>query len=275
MNTLIEILACEVLPRSAMRFAPVSITLFTLLDVAVSRADADDLDDARNDIVDIRHGRMPSRVRALGWTLNHELAVRVTNCQESTSVRGDPSCEATLIVLAPGKPARTHVLFASTWDDTHVDESRAKQCPDSFVRPQSPVCWIDQPAASRFLATERALRANLGVLSPAPSQRRPFHLGSHHLELRGGTMVAVRDGKATMLGVTVRQDQCSGNDDHCLNTIIDRENIEAVYDSPDGNAVAVVARYATHSGHDFHNTFYDVKLFPILPQDSAGLKDRR
>jgi hypothetical protein len=39
-----------------------------------------DVEPARDDIVDIRHGRMPSRTRTLGWTDAGAIVVRRTIC---------------------------------------------------------------------------------------------------------------------------------------------------------------------------------------------------
>lgn len=224
-------------------------------------------EDARNDIVDIRHGRMPLRTRALGWTAEGAFVFRVTDCQ-APSTTGAPECAVRLVVAAPGMPARQHLLFWQQWGEG----DRAGCTSTDMGWPTQPMCWIDQAQASLFLATERTLRQQLGALVPAPSQARPFHLGTRRLALDTSEdprepdalvrLVAVDGRDVQVLEVPMRQHPCDPSDSLCTSDVhLDRAQLLAVYEAPNGGALAVVSRFTFRMGRWWSGTSIGVSAF--------------
>lgn len=223
-------------------------------------------EDARNDIVDIRRGRMPLRTRALGWTAEGAFVFRVTDCQ-APSTTGAPECAVRLVIAAPGAPARQHLLFWQQWGE--VD--RAGCTSTDLGWPTQPMCWIDQAQASLFLATERTLRQQLGALAPATAQGRPFHLGTRRLALDTTEdprepdalvrLVAVEGRDVQVLEVPMRQHPCDPSDALCTSDVhLDRAQILAVYEAPNGD-LAVVSRFTFRMGRWWSGTSIGVSAF--------------
>lgn len=225
----------------------------------------DGLADARNDIVDIRHGRMPLRTRALGWTAGGEFVLRSTHCQAPTAT-GFPECSVAFLVAAPGKPTRSNVVFSHRWGD---DGNEIAGCPTEMGWPPSPFCWIDQPSASLFLAAERAVLTKLGPLRAGTAQAQPFHLGTRRLALDStddipARLVSVAGRDVQQLEVTVRDTPCTPDDNLCSSSVhVDRMQILSVHESPDGASVAVLSRYVMRLGRWWSGTTYVLGAYPV------------
>src|SRR5690242_8090748 len=69
--------------------------------------------DARQDIVDIRHRRMPNHTDVLGWTADGAFVLRRTTC-EVQDLSDIPSCGVSIDVASTTGTA-SHGLFGATW----------------------------------------------------------------------------------------------------------------------------------------------------------------
>jgi hypothetical protein len=156
------------------------VVLASLAAVAVSPTDAPD---ARNDIVDIRHGRTPTRHRLLGWTIEGAAVMRDIECDVNDG-SGIPFCRATITVAPLRGRAKTHVLLDISWPEFKFGCTEA--------------CYpLAYRTALKFIRAEQRVLVALGPLAPAVKQTQPWHLGPLPLRLdrRGSraALVTVRD----------------------------------------------------------------------------------
>ena len=215
-----------------------------------------DVEAAREDIVDMRRGRMPSRSEALGWTEDGAFVFRRTSCvvQDLSDI---PSCRVEIDV-AKGRRTESHVLFSVTWEIG---------CAEAFDGPPDPAlgCWaIPTDAASTFLAAERELREKLGPLTEGTRTGR--RLGNGALAIveygdpqagrRRAALALVKDGRWRALRVIWNVDD--GGDEFLRGA----PSIDRVERSPDGTSLAIVSSLS-HAEDDYYWTSYRVDVVPV------------
>lgn len=227
--------------------------------LALASPAAADVDQARDDIVDIRRGRMPDRSAALGWTRDGAFVHRRTDCHVE-DLSDTPRCEVELLVAGPRGTER-HPVFAATWSADCVEHPERKD----------PGCWaIPTEDASRFLARERALLASLGPLAPGTRTKTALAGGTlvgvryedAASDRRRAALALVRDGRWQPLRVLW---SVPGSRDEYLRS---DPAIAWVEWSPDGAWLAVVSHLA-HADTDFYFATHrvDVLAREVLTPD--------
>jgi hypothetical protein len=228
--------------------------LFGLL--AVSSPVLADGEPARDDIVDIRHGRMPARAAALGWTGAGAFVYRRTACnvQDLSDV---PQCVVMIDVGERGQ-TRSHALFSATWEIGCIEYRGA--APDPALG-----CWtIPTAEASRFIAAERDLRATLGPLTPGTGIGPDLPAGritgvryeDEPADRRRAAIVLAKAGRWRTLtriwSVGIGTDESLRHDPTILH----------VERSPDGRSLAIVSSLA-HVEDDYYWDTYRVDVVPM------------
>ncbi len=214
-----------------------------------------DVEEARDDLVEMRHGRMPFRVRVLGWMDDGGYAVRRTDCHIQDD-SGLPQCEITIVVARPAGTT-THALFSTSWDpDCGLSEVTS--------RPAPATCWaISGAEASKLLATERSLRARLGSFTPGTPVAPPFDVAGGRITVAGydtanqrrAAIVLASGGKWRPLRVIWKVD--SGRDE-----FMRRYGVERVERSPDGKWLAVSADLH-HAEDDYYWETFPTVVVPM------------
>lgn len=188
--------------------------------------------DARQDIVDIRHGREPNRAEVLGWTADGAFVLRRTAC-EVQDLSDIPSCGVSIEVASRDR-RESHPLFGKEWAIDCVEKDR----PDASLG-----CWeISTGEAMKFIRAETDVLAKLGPL------RAGTTLGT---ELASGTLEAVAYSDADAKWRRVAIVLSSGGRWRPLRVIskIDMDSdqfirrnptIDRVERSPDGASLAIV-----------------------------------
>lgn len=215
-----------------------------------------DVESARNDIVDMRKGRMPARSEVLGWTDDGAFVLRRTDCvvQDLSDI---PSCSVSIDV-ARGKQVRSHRLFAAEW---------AIGCVEAFDGPPDPAlgCWnISTEQASAFLAAERKIMAGLGTLTPGTAIGRDVPAGrlailryeDEPADRRRAAIVTVKNGRWKPLRIIWSVE--TGKDEFLRSN----PTIERLERSPDGASIAVVTALS-HAETDFYWTSYRIDVLPM------------
>jgi hypothetical protein len=207
--------------------------------------------DARNDIVEIRHGRRPNQVSVLGWTAQDAVVVRRTECVIEDG-SGYPLCTIT-VTVATDRQRKDHVLFNRRWDG----------CQTMDPKP-SVWCWsIEQSAASKLIKDEQALLESIGPLSQGSAVEKPFVIGSTQYAVRitptpagvypeNANIVVIEKGHATTLR------SARGPNPKSLRWLFDA-TIDRLARSPDGKHLALIASYETR-GADFYSTEHSVDV---------------
>lgn len=209
--------------------------------------------DARDDIVDIRHRRMPNRTAVFGWTDDGAFVLRRTSCvvQDLSDI---PSCEVTVDVASRGHTV-SHLLFNATWEIDCVEKEKPAAALGCYKIPTAD--------AMEFIAAERELLASLG----------PFHAGTPTTSvLASGTLKAVRyddvaadrhraalvlsrGGRWRPLHVLWSVE--TGKDEFLRS----EPSIEHIERSPDGTSLAIVTMLS-HAEDDFYWETFDVTVVP-------------
>ena len=189
-----------------------------------------DVESARNDIVDMRKGRMPARTEVLGWTEQGAFVFREIDCrlQDLSDI---PQCGVAIYVAERGK-TKGYSLFAAEW---------AIGCGDGAD--PALACWtITTEQASAFLKAERELREKLGPLTAGTSIKRELPGGTlavvryedQPADRRKAAIVLVKNGRWRPLKVISSVETGS-------NTFIRKDPvIQRVERSPDGGSIAIV-----------------------------------
>ncbi len=217
--------------------------------LVVSTAHAD-VESARDDIVDMRKGRMPNRVAALGWTEQGAYVYRETECNWQDVV-GMPACHVTIYV-ADRRRTQAFPLFSAEW---------SSECADTA---SSATCYaITTEAASAFLAAERKVMADLGTLTPGTAIGRDAAGGKLSViryedepaDRRRAALALVKGGRWKPLRILWSVE--SGKDEFLRGNPL----IERVERSPDGETLAVVTQLS-HAEDDFWWTTRGITLVP-------------
>lgn len=133
-----------------MRFA------FLLLVLLTSVAHADE--PVRDDIVDLRHHRLPDRRVFLGWASDGRAVVHAVACGVNDA--GGPFCSSSLEVIGNRKVESVRVLEPS--------------CGDSCDPFGETFAWsVPTELASQAIRAERAALAKLGALQPSATGPLP------------------------------------------------------------------------------------------------------
>jgi hypothetical protein len=219
------------------------VIVFMLGAGAIARAD-DLTADARDDVVDIRHHRMPTRHAVLGWTADGAAVIRRTDCgwQDGS---GFPFCDVTISIVRADRPAEVHPLLSLGRDD------------------EGECCAIDTGTAMAFIRGEAALRAQLGPLAPGIAQVAGFRIGDAPLALQvddgvTGRLVASRGGDVVM--ATMWDRDPDGDTRTRAATITD------VVASQDGVREVVLVREDTGGGDFFATAFHATVLAVPTPR---------
>lgn len=219
--------------------------------LAASTAHAD-VEEAREDIVDMRKGRMPSRVSVLGWTEQGAFVFRETECDRQDVVDA-PACHVAIFVAERGK-TRSFPMFSTEWP------SDCREPADVALG-----CWtITTEAASAFLAAERDLRARLGPLTAGTPIDRVLPAGrlsvvryeDQPADRRKAAIVLVKGGRWRALKVISSIETGS-------NTFLRRAPvIERVERSPDGDSLAIVTA-SSYADTDYYWQQRGVDVVPV------------
>jgi hypothetical protein len=241
--------------RPAPRWSGVRVPLLLGLLVMSSPVLAES-EPARDDIVDIRHGRMPVRAAALGWRDSGAFVYRRTACsvQDLSDI---PQCSVVIDVAAGGQ-TRSNSLFAATWEIGCVESRDAT--PDPTLG-----CWkIPTAEASRFISAERALLATLGPLTPGTRIGPDLPAGritvvryeDERADRRRAAIVLANKGRwrplAMIWSVGIGTDEFLRREP----TIVHLER------SPDGASLAIVTSLA-HAEDDYYWDTYRVDVIPM------------
>lgn len=198
--------------------------------------------DARQDIVDIRHGRLPVRHELLGWRADGRAVFRTTTCSEG----GTTECHAELVTVGAGGVSQTTVLL----DLVEV-----------YCEGGAPCDALPHDVARDFIRKEaRAIAAQGPLTRTAPVADPAAPLGTV-ARLSTRSVSAVRhemDGVRTVLvgeraGVRRRLATLSAFDER-----VEHLRLRAAYPSPDGQRTAVVFHMGT--GTMCWGPFWDVKI---------------
>lgn len=211
-----------------------------------------DVEPAREDIVDMRKGRMPSRVAALGWTEQGAFVVRETDCGYQ-DLSDQPNCQVTIYVAERGKTAAFQ-LFNGWWE---IGCGRDGDPP--------PECWtITTEAASAFIKAERALMEKLGPLTAGTAAKRELPGGrlsvvryeDQPADRRKAAIALVKGGRWKPLAIISSVETGS-------NTFLRNDPaIERVERSPDGESLAILTS-SSFADSDFYWTSRTVTVLPM------------
>ena len=224
-----------------------ALILVPLLAATTAHAD---VQEAREDIVDMRKGRMPARVAALGWTEQGAFVYRETDCNYQ-DVADIPRCSVTIYVAERGKTSGS-LLFSLEWAGC-----------GSGVEP-GPACWaITTEQASRFIKGERELREKLGPLTAGTKLGRELPGGTLSVvryedqpaDKRRAAIVVVKNGRWKPLKII--WSVATGKDEFLRGD----PWIERVERSPDGTSVAIVTGLS-HAETDY---YWQSRAISVLP----------
>lgn len=190
-----------------------------------------DPEPVRDDIVDLRHGRLPTPLRFLGWTADGRAVLHVAQYAFQDASCAPEGSSTLVIVPAKGTSVSIDVLVPE------VNE-RIPYCSDAWP-------WrVPTDLASRAIRAESEALAALGPLQPAtPTSVPEFSL------VRGDCWVHLATGalgrRRTISRVfTIGPKACITNG-HDLG--IHDARIVDVHASPDGRSVAVTVNVTTLS----------------------------
>jgi len=230
-----------------------ALILVPLLAATAAHAD---VEAAREDIVDMRKGRMPARSAVLGWTDDGSFVIRRTSC-EVQDLSNIPSCHVWIDVARGGR-TKSHSLFSAEW---------AIGCVEAWDGPPDPSlgCWtISTEAASAFLAAERNVMAELGSLTPGTKIGRELLVGRLSIvkyedepaDRRRAAIALVKGGRWKALRIIWSVE--TGKDEFLRKT----PSIDHVEQSPDGESIAVTS-VLSHAETDFYWTSQRVDVLPM------------
>lgn len=218
--------------------------------VAASSARGD-VPHAREDIVELRHGRLPNRWIALGWTGSDAFALRDTDCglQDDSGI---PRC-AVSIAIADTHGTRREPLYGATWGE----------CSGSGA------CFaVSGSDAQQFMQRERDVTTALGALTPGVAVGR---------EVAGGTLAIVQtasDDKRSA-AIVLQRGARSVPLAVIFQTSLDGDlflrggrppSIDHVERSPDGKWLALATTL-----HTVELDYYeDVRDVSVVPMPAAG-----
>jgi hypothetical protein len=219
---------------------------------AASSAHAD-VEAAREDIVDMRKGRMPAHREVLGWTEQGAFVFRESDCGYQ-DLSDQPYCHVTIYVAERGKTA-SYLLFNGWWE---IGCGRAEYAPPAE-------CWkITTEQASAFIRAERELREKLGPLTAGTSIKRELANGTltvvryedQPADRRKAAIALLKNGRWKPLAVISSVETGS-------NTFIRKGPvIERVERSPDGESIAVLTS-AQFADTDYYWTSRGVDVLPM------------
>lgn len=212
-----------------------------------------DVESAREDIIDMRKGRMPSRTEVLGWTEDGAFVLRETDCNNQDVV-GIPACSVTIHVGARGRTS-AFSLFSLEWPDCGLGAGPGAGC------------WtITTEQASRFLKAEREVRERLGPLTAgtrlgrelANSRLAVVRYEDEPADRRKAAIALVKGGRWRPLKVISSVESGS-------NTFLRRDPvIERVERSPDGASIAIVT-LSSFADTDFWWESRRIDVLPVPP----------
>lgn len=226
--------------------------------------------DARQDIVELRHGRAHSHHQFLGWSAEGLAVSRRLVCSEG----GERSCRATVDQLRVGAADHTTVLWHNTESlyDTATSED-----------PKGP---ISSAEATRFIRNEAATLDGLGPLRPGTAVADPAAvfgpIGGEPTEVYLRSSAHPTQEEALRLHVAVRGPRGASIDLERLGNEPWRVDSPRVLDarvSPDGNAVWVAMHYADGvmcwDGEDIELSVADRSAVRAKLANAAGLRAYR
>lgn len=209
-----------------------SLVLVLLLTASLAHAD----EPVRDDIVDLRHARVPSRRVLLGWTADNCAVVHVADCGFGDG--GGAWCTSTLEVIG----ARTQVI--------------ALLAPEAVVDEYGETArWqVSGELASKAIRAERAALATLGPLQPSAP-------GAPHVTAGGGPCrIDLRIGEHKhswhALGSQCLQD--GGITTYSGATVLDAQL------SPDRTWIAVSLRIASRTG-EYRGSAMETRVLAVTP----------
>ncbi len=206
--------------------------------------------DAREDIVDIRHRRMPNRTAVLGWTAEGAFVLRRTSCIVQ-DLSDSPSCAVTIDVASRDRTV-SHLLFNATWEIDCVE----KEMPAAALG-----CYkIPTADAMKFIAAERELLASLGSLragtpSLASGTVKAIRYDDDAADRRRAALVLSSGGRWRPLHVLWSVE--TGKDEFLRSD----PAIEHIERSPDRTSLAIVTMLS-HAEDDFYWETFDLTVVP-------------
>lgn len=202
--------------------------------LAVSTVAWADGEPVRDDIVDIRHGRMPDRRVFLGWTADGRAVAHQVLCAPQND---NPRCEATLVV-ATERGAETTMLFSI--GEVGLD--------------------ISTDLASRAIRAERDALAKLGPLTKgavATDLGLTAEAGCDGVKIKRGSQTLARPIAMT----------CPGELGDAETPSVSDARIRAVQVAPDHSRVAVSVDYVrTRVASTWHLTTLAVVSVRVQPK---------
>jgi hypothetical protein len=196
-----------------MRHSILVALLLTFNLVPLAHAD----EPVRDDIVDLRHERLPSRRVFLGWTADNRAVIHAVDCGEGDG--GSQFCSTKLEIVSKAKTESLPIL-----------EPPRRSGPDADGFP-----WqVSTELASKAIRAERAALAKLGTLQPSAPGPLPAAAANGN-----GCNVDVAVGKQPQLRVRALGKEClyeGGNAVYEGADVIDRKL------SPDRKLIAVTVR---------------------------------
>lgn len=190
----------------------------------------------RDDIVDLRHQRVPSRRVFVGWTADNQAVVHVADC--GTGDGGGAWCTSALEVIGKKKVA--------------IPIMKAEEIADQY---SGNFMWgVSSELASKAIRAERAALARLGPLQPsAPSPPRITASGWEcNVDLR------IDEHKRTWHALGRHCLFEGGNDSYWGATVLDTQL------SPDRTLLAVSLRIESKSG-EYRSTSMETRVLAVTP----------
>lgn len=222
--------------------------LLALLVTAPAYADTGGDEPVRQDIVDLRHQRLPARRVFLGWTADRKAVVHVASCGSSDG--GGPFCEVSLEITGAKRawPQSVPLLQPA--------------CSEPCTSYDDGFPWtVPTELASRAIRAERAALAKLGPLQPSASAPPLVRLEpDRQYEIYSCRVKASIDGRQR-LTLLALGDQCIYDGG---GSSLNERDILDVQLSPDRHQLAITLR-VTQKSEEYSNQRDHLRVFDLAP----------
>jgi hypothetical protein len=225
-------------------------TFICLLVAAIATPAFADHEPVRDDIVDLRHQRIPNGRVFLGWTADGRAVEHIARCG-SAEASGIPECGVWLEVTRQGHDSTRMPLL-----DPPTRCDLGPPCSDGTFP------WtVPTEVASRAIRSERAALAELGPLQPSPAGPAPALTvvkDSCWVHLAAGTPSHLHT-LAVVVAIDKRGCVADGGDSSVI-----AARLTGVQVSPDGGAVAATVFVESHDA-DLHS-FNEITVVVAMPK---------